>query len=255
MERVIGLGYLLASVAMGMIPMVSYSASQQPIETRTVVEQQVGQLPEGPLCWDVRRGSLASGSASPASGYHVHSWIVAYVLDGLEYFEYEDGRSGTIWPGQAGLFEAATPHRHVSIGASARTNVGFELTCDPQPNAIANTGVLPLEAGPIAYQIQVRERVWQPGARTPVHILSGPTTTLILEGTIARSTASGGIACSGPGELYVSPVGELAQNTNVSSGPARTLDVDLWPAGETRSVAQAPGVQLPAPGAGTCPAD
>lgn len=256
MRRFARLGCALVLAAIGIMTTVSSSASQQPIETHTLLEQQVDHLPDAPLCWDVRRGSLATGAAGPATGYHVHSWVVAYVFEGVEFTQYEEGRSGTVWPGQATLFEAAAPHRHVSIGAGPRTNVGFELTCEAQPNAIANSGALPaLVPGGGPYQLQVRERVWQPGGQTPVHVLSGPTTTLVLEGTIARKTASGGIVCSGPGDLYVSPVGELAQNTNVGSTPARTLDVDVWPAGEPRSVAQSPGVAVPGDEPVACPTD
>jgi len=221
------------------------AAAQQAIETRTLFDQRIERLPAGPLCWDVRRGSLAPGSGSPASGFHVHGWVVAYVFDGLERFQYDDGRADTIGPTQAALFEQGTPHRHESIGAVPRTNIGYELTCERLPNSIDNTGTLPGIRSGVPYQIQMRERVWPPGAQTPVHILSGPSATYVLEGTIARTTSSG-TRRSGPGELYVSPVGELAQNTNVGAVPARTLDVDLWPAGEVRSTAQ-PGARLPSP--------
>jgi quercetin dioxygenase-like cupin family protein len=229
------------------VPTISHAEVQQPIETATLLEQQVEALPSGPVCWDIRLGSTAPGSASPATGYHVHGLVVGYVSDGIQHFVYEDGRTGTIEPGQAGLFEADAAHRHESVGAVPTAIVAFELSCEPQPNSIGNTGVLPIQGGSVPLQLQVRERVWQPGAQTPVHMLSGPTTTYILEGTIARSTASGGVTCHGPGESYVSPVGDLAQNTNIGDVPARTVDVDIWPAGEVRSVAQPPGVEVPSP--------
>lgn len=235
----------LLVLTIGIFPGRSVSGAQIPIETKTLLEEQLERLPEASLCWDVRHGSLAPGGVSPAAGYHVHGWVVAYVFDGIERVEYEDGRVGTIEPGQAVLFEADTPHRHVSIGGVPRANVGFELTCQPQPNAVGNTGVLPgLVAGAGPYRLQVRERTWQPGARTPVHVISGPTSTYVLEGTIQRNTASDGVGCAAGGELYVSPVGELAQNTSVGSVAARTIDVDVWPAGEIRTAPQAPEVRV-----------
>lgn len=241
---------VLVALGIAMVPALS-SAMQQPIESRTLLEDQIDLVPDMKLCWDVRRGSLAAGSASPASGYQVHGWVVNYVVEGIEHFVYEDGREGIIGPGEAALFEADTPHRHESIGTGPRVNIAYELSCDPLPNSVANTGVIPgVEPG--LHQIQVRERTWAPGAQTPVHIVSGPTTTYVLEGTIGRSLASG-IDCPGPGEIYVSPVGELAQNTNIGDIPARTLDVDVWPVGETRTVPQT-GVVLPSAAApGACP--
>ena len=251
--RLVAILCALVGLVLGVAP--TGILAQQGIETRTLLDEQLEQLPGGPVCWDARRGSLAPGSSSPATGYHVHGWVVAYIIEGIERFEYEDGRTGEVGPGQAILFEADVPHRHASIGEVARSNVGFELTCEPQPNAIGNTGALPgIHEQPTAYQIQVRERTWQPGAQTPVHLLSGPTATLVLEGSIGRNTASGGVQCSGPGELYVSPVGELAQNTSAGPAPARTLDIDLWPAGEVRSQPQPAEIRLPTPYVeGACP--
>lgn len=216
------------------------------IKTRTLFEQRVEQLPQQPLCWDARTGSLAPGAKSSAKGFHTHGWVVAYVTGGSERVTYENGASYTVSAGGGILFEANKPHVHESIGTVPRTNIGFELTCQRQPKSVANSGTLPgIRSGTVPYQVQLRERTWPSGAKTPVHILSGPTTTYVLEGTIGRSTSSGA-ARSGAGEMYVSPVGELAQNTCVSSTPCRTLDVDTWPSGETRSVAQ-PGKTLPAP--------
>ena len=216
------------------------------IQTRTLFEQRVAQLPQQPLCWDIRTGSLAPGAKSPATGFHTHGWVVAYVTGGAERVTYEGGASFTINAGEGILFEADRPHVHESIGTVPRTNIGFEFTCQRQPNSSGTSGTLPgIRSGAAPYQVQLRDRTWPSGARTPVHILSGPTTTYILEGTIGRSTASG-TARSGPGDLYVSPVGELAQNTCVSSTPCRTLDVDTWPSGETRSVAH-PDKILPPP--------
>jgi len=216
------------------------------IQTRTLFEQRLEQLPQQPLCWDVRTGSLAPGAKSPATGFHRHGWVVAYVTGGAERVTYEGGASFTVNAGGGILFEAGKPHVHESVGTVPRTNIGFELTCKRQPNSTGTSGTLPgIRSGAVAYQVQLRERTWPSGAQTPVHILSGPTTTYIREGTIGRSTSSG-TARSGPGDLYVSPVGELAQNTCVSSTPCRTLDVDTWPSGETRSVAQ-PGKILPRP--------
>lgn len=173
----------------GTVVMVFGSSAQEPIETLTLLQQRLEGLPEGAICWDVRRGSLAQGMSSPANGNHVHGLVVSYVFDGFEDFAYEDGRSDTVGPGQAALFEADTPHRHDSVGTVPRTNVGFEMTCEPQPNSIGNTGDLPVRSGGIQHEIQVRERIWQPGARTPVHVLSGPTATLVLEGTIQSGSA------------------------------------------------------------------
>jgi len=220
--------------------------SRPSIQTRTLFEQRVAQLPQQPLCWDVRTGSLAPGAKSPAKGFHTHGWVVGYVTGGAERVTYEGGASFTVNAGGGILFEAGKPHVHESVGTVPRTNIGFELTCKRQPNSIGTFGPLPgIRSGPVPYQVQLRERTWPSGAQTPVHILSGPTTTYIREGTIGQSTASG-TARSGPGDLYVSPVGELAQNTCVSSTPCRTLDVDTWPSGATRSVAQ-PGKILPRP--------
>ena len=225
---------------------VAESTPSPSIQTRTLFEQRVEQLPQQPLCWDVRTGSLAPGAKSPATGFHTHSWVVAYVTGGAERVTYEGGASFTVNAGGGILFEAAKAHVHESVGTVPRTNIGFELTCQRQPNSTGTSGPLPgMRSGSVPYQVQLRERTWPSGARTPVHILSGPTTTYILEGTIGRSTSSG-TARSGPGALYVSPVGEIAQNTCVSSTPCRTLDVDTWPSGETRSVAQ-PGKILPLP--------
>lgn len=216
------------------------------IKTHTLFEQRVEQLRQQPLCWDVRTGSLAPGAKSPTTGFHRHGWVVAYVTGGAERVTYEGGASFTVNAGGGILFEADKPHVHESIGTVPRTNIGFELTCQRQPKSVGNSGTLPgIRSGAVPYQVQLRERTWPSGAKTPVHILSGPTTTYVLEGTIGRSTSSG-TARSGRGEIYVSPVGELAQNTCVSSTPCRTLDVDTWPSGETRSVAQ-PGKTLPAP--------
>ncbi|MEK7214312.1 MAG: hypothetical protein AAB289_01780 [Chloroflexota bacterium] len=180
--------------------------------------------------------------------------MVAFVTGGAERVTYEAGGTpATVSAGQAGLFAAGSPHVHESIGGTPRTNIGFEMSCPRLSGSLANTGALPgIRTGQVSYSIQARERVWPAGSQTPVHILSGPTVTYVLEGTIARSTP-GGITHSGPGELYVSPVGELAQNSNIVATPAHTLDVDLWPAGETRSVAQPPEVRLPSPFLTTLP--
>ena len=216
------------------------------IQTQTLFEQRVEQLPQQPLCWDVRTGSLAPGAKSPATGFHTHGWVVAYLTGGAERVTYEGGASSTVNAGGGILFQADKPHVHESVGMVPRTNIGFELTCKRQPNSTGISGTLPgIRSGAVPYQVQLRERTWPSGAKTPVHILSGPTTTYVLEGTIGRSTSSG-TARSGPGALYVSPVGEIAQNTCVSSTPCRTLDVDTWPSGETRSVAQ-PDKILPSP--------
>ncbi|MBI2986486.1 MAG: hypothetical protein HYY45_06945 [Deltaproteobacteria bacterium] len=216
------------------------------IKTGTLFEQRVAQLPQQPLCWDVRTGSLAPGAKSPATGFHRHGWVVAYLTGGAERVTYEGGASSTVKAGGGILFEAEKPHVHESVGTVPRTNIGFELTCKRQPNSTGTSGTLPgIRSGAVPYQVQLRERTWPSGAKTPVHILSGPTTTYVLEGTIGRSTSSG-TARSGPGEVYVSPVGEIAQNTCVSSTPCRTLDVDTWPSGEIRTVAQ-PGKILPPP--------
>jgi len=216
------------------------------IKTRTLFEQRVEQLPQQPLCWDVRTGSLDPGAKSPATGFHTHGWVVASVTRGAERVTYEGGASFTVNTGEGILFAADKPHVHESVGTVPRTNIGFELTCKRQPKSVGNSGPLPgIRSGTVPYQVQLRERIWPSGAKTPVHILSGPTTTYVLEGTIGRSTSSG-TARSSAEELYVSPVGEIAQNTCVSSTPCRTLDVDTWPSGETRSVAQ-PDKTLPAP--------
>lgn len=212
-------------------------ASAPTIKTRTLFEQRLERLAEPPLCWDVRTGSLAPGAKSPATGFHSHGWVVAYVTGGAERVTYENGPSHTVSAGEGILFEANKPHFHESTGAAPRTNIAFELTCKRQPKSAGNSGALPGIRSAVPYQVQLRERTWEPGAKTPVHLLSGPTTTYVLEGTIGRSTSSG-TARSGPGEIYVSPVGELAQNSCVSSTACRTLDVDVWPSGETRSVAQ-----------------
>jgi quercetin dioxygenase-like cupin family protein len=167
-------------------------------------------------------------------------------------FRTRTGGSDTVGPGQAALFEADTPHRHDSVGTVPRSNVGFEMTCEPQPNSIGNTGNLPVRSGAVAHEIQVRERIWHPGARTPVHVLSGPTATLVLEGTI-QTTSTAGATCFGPGEIYVSPVDVVAQNINVGNVPARTLDVDLWPTGEIRSVPQPEDRLVPSAISPSCP--
>lgn len=216
------------------------------IKTRTLFERRVDQLPQQPLCWDVRTGSLAPGAKSPAKGFHTHGWYVGYVTGGDERVTYEGGASFTVNAGGGILLEGSKPHVHESVGTVPRTNIGIELTCQRQPNSTGTSGTLPgIRSGPVPYQVQLRERTWPSGAKTPVHILSGPTTTYILEGTIGRSTASGS-ARSGPGDLYVSPVGELAQNTCVSSTACRTVDIDTWPSGETRSLPQ-PDKRLPSP--------
>lgn len=224
------------------------TAAPAPIETRTLFETRIELPVERPLCWDVRQGSLAPGSKSPATGFHTHGWVVAYVTGGAERVTYEGGKGvATLTAGQAGLFAAGSPHLHESIGPTARTNIGFELSCQRLTGSQGNTGPLPgIRPGQVAYQIQARVREWPVGSQTAVHLLSGPTATYVIEGAIARATPAG-IAQSSAGELYVSPVGELAQNTNIGSTPARTLDVDLWPAGETRSVAQPPEIRLPSP--------
>lgn len=228
-------------------PAPAATTPQLAIQTKTLFEQRLEQLPQGPLCWDVRAGSLAPGSKSPATGSHTHGWVVNYVTAGAERVTYEGAASFTVVnAGEGILFQADKPHVHESVGTVPRTNIGFELTCQRQPNSVGNTGTLPGMRPGIPYQVQMRERTWPSGAQTPVHVLSGPTTTYVVEGTIGRSTASGA-ARSGSGELYVSPVGERAQNTCVSSTPCRTIDVDTWPSGETRSVAQPPDVRLPAP--------
>lgn len=234
----------LAMGAFGASSVASSLARQQPIETRTLLEERLELVPQGPSCWDVRSGSLSAGNASPATGYHVHGMVVTYVVDGVELIEWEEGTVVTLGPGQAAQIGENEPHRHESIGAGPRVNINFEMTCQTQPNSLGNTGPLPgigLEPG--TYQIQARERSWQPGAQTPVHVLTGPTATYVLEGTIGRSTILE-VACSGAGDLYVSPVGERAQNTNIGEVPARTLDVDVWPTGTLRSVPQ-PAAQLP----------
>jgi hypothetical protein len=159
---------------------------------------------------------------------------------------YEGGAQHTVGAGEGILLSAKTPHVHESMGAAPRTNIGFELTCERKEKSVANSGPLPGMRPEVPYQVQMRARTWPSGAKTPVHILSGPTTTYVLEGTIGRSTSSG-TARSGPGELYVSPVGELAQNTCVSSTPCRTIDVDTWPSGETRSTPQPATASLPNP--------
>lgn len=218
------------------------------IQTKTLFELRLEQLPQGSPCWDVRLGSLAPGGKSPATGFHTHGWVVSYVTAGAERVTYEGAASATVVNAGGGiLFLADKPHAHESVGTAPRTNIAFELTCQRQPNSLGTSGPLPgIRSGAVPYQVQLRERTWPSGAQTPVHVLSGPTTTYVVEGTIGRSTASG-TTRSGPGELYVSPVGERAQNTCVSSTPCRTLDVDTWPSGETRSVAQPPDVRLPAP--------
>lgn len=166
---------------------------------------------------------------------------------GSERVTYDGGASSTVNAGEGILFAADKPHVHESIGTVPRANIAFELTCTRQTGSVATSGPLPgIRPGAVPYQVQGRERNWPSGAQTPVHKLSGPTTTYVLEGTIARVTASGA-ARSGPREVYVSPVGEIAQNTCVSSTACRTLDVDTWPTGETRSVSQPPDVRLPSP--------
>ena len=228
------------------VPPKAAPTSGPSIQTRTLFEQRVDRLPQQPLCWDVRTGSLAPGAKSPATGFQTHGWVVAYLTGGTERVTYEGGASFTVNAGGGILFEAVKPHVHESVGTVPRTNISFELTCQRQPNSTGTSGTLPgIRSGAVPYQVQLRERTWPSGAQTPVHILTGPTTTYIREGTIGQSTSSG-TARSGPGDLYVSPVGALAQNTCVSSTPCRTLDVDTWPSGETRSVAQ-PGKILPRP--------
>lgn len=247
---------LIGMVLLGPIILRSASSAgaQEPIKTRTLFEARIDLPAERPLCWDVRQGSLAPGAKAPPTGFHTHGWVVAFVTGGAERVAYEAGGTpATVSAGQAGLFAAGSPHVHESIGDTPRTNIGFEMSCSRLSGSLANTGALPgIRTGQVSYSIQARERVWPPDSQTPVHILSGPTATYIVEGTIARSTAAG-ITHSGPGELYVSPVGELAQNSNIGGTPARTLDVDLWPAGETRSVAQPPEVRLPSPFVTTLP--
>lgn len=220
---------------------------QEPIESRTILEARVDRLPEGPVCWDIRRGSLAPGAKSPATGLHSHGMVVSYVTAGTERVTYDGAAAVTVETGQALLIEGNKPHGHESVGAGPRANVNFELSCEKLANSLGNSGPLPgIHPGPVPYQIQLRERGWPPGSQTPVHILSGPTTTYVLEGTIARSTPAGTLE-SGAENVYVGPVGELAQNTNIGSTAARSLDLDVWPAGETRSVAQPPEVRLPSP--------
>lgn len=237
---------LLVAMAMAAVPGVASSDVQQPIATETLLERQAA-MPEGPVCWDVRSGSLAPASSSPPSGFHTHGLVVTYVMEGIEQIEYEDGNMVTLGPGEAGLIDEAIPHRHVSVGATARTNLNFELSCEPLTNSQGNTGALPIWRGPAApYQVQLRQRTWQAGAQTAVHTLSGPTATYVLEGTIGRSTTDG-VGCSGAGELYVSPVGQIAQNTNVGERPARTLDVDLWPVGGIRTIPLPAQGQVPEP--------
>lgn len=216
------------------------------IQTRTLFEKRVDQLPQQPLCWDVRTGSLAPGAKSPATGFHTHGWVVAYVTGGAERVTYDAGASFAVNAGGGILLEAGKPHAHESVGTVPRTNIGFELTCQRLPNSIGTSGPLPgIRSGAVPYQVQLRERTWPSGVQTPVHILSGPTTTYVLEGTIGRVTSSGS-ARSGPGDVYVSPVAELAQNTCVSSTACRTVDIDTWPSGETRSFPQ-PDKRLPPP--------
>lgn len=222
-------------------------APRPAIQTKTLFEQRVEQLPQLPICWDVRTGSLAPGAKAPATGSHTHGWVISYVTGGSERVTYDGGASATVNAGQGVLFAADKPHVHESVGTVPRTNIGFELTCQRQPNSLATSGPLPgIRSGAVAYQVQLRERTWPSGAQTPVHVLSGPTTTYIVEGTIARSTSSG-VTRSNSGEVYVSPVGQIAQNTCVSSTPCRTIDIDTWPSGETRSVTQPAGTAVPQP--------
>ena len=217
-----------------------------PIQTKTLFEQRLEQFPPQPVCWDLRLGSLAPGAKLPATGFHTHGWVVAYVTGGAERVTYEGGASLTVNAGEGILSEANKPHVHESIGTVPRTNILFELTCQRPTNSIGTSGPLPgIRSGAVPYQVQLRERTWPSGAQTPVHILSGPGTTYVLEGTIGRSTSSGS-ARSGPGDLYVSPVGELAQNTCVSSAACRTVDIDTWPSGEIRILPQQ-GKRLPPP--------
>ena len=223
---------------------------QEPIESRTILEARVERLPEGPLCWDIRRGSLAPGAKSPATGFHSHGMVLSYVTAGAELLTYDSAVRAapvTVTTGQAVLIADKMPHAHQSVGDAPRANVNFELSCERLANSLGNSGPLPgIRSGVVPYQVQLRERRWPPGSQTPVHVLSGPTTTYVLEGSIARST-SAGLLHSAAEDVYVSPVGEVAQNTNIGTTPARTLDLDVWPAGETRSVAQPPEVRLPSP--------
>jgi quercetin dioxygenase-like cupin family protein len=246
MKPFMPIAWALVCAVVAAVPTAIFAQGQPPpIETRTLVDGRVEQLPGGPLCWDVRTGRLEPGSSSPAAGYHTHGLVVSYVFDGIEQITYEDGRSVILGPGEAALIEEKVPHRHESAGAVARTNLNFELACEAQANSLANTGALQgVRAELGAYRIQARERSWPTGARTPVHVISGPTSTFVLEGTIQRDTASGGLACTGSGALYVSPVGELAQNISVGSAAARTVDVDIWPAGEIRTAPQGPEVHV-----------
>ena len=183
-------------------------APRPAIQTKTLFEQRVEQLPQLPICWDVRSGSLASGAKSPATGVHTHGWVAAYVNGGAERVTYEGGTSSTVNTGEGILFDANKPHVHESVGTVPRTNIVFELTCTRQAGSVATSGSLPgIRSGAVPYQVQMRERKWPSGAQTPIHVLSGPTTTNVVEGTIGRSTSSVTVR-SGPGELYVSPVGD-----------------------------------------------
>ncbi|HEY3117714.1 MAG TPA: hypothetical protein VGK54_13305 [Chloroflexota bacterium] len=246
MQHAMRLPALLLTIVIGAATSAASSSLQQPIATGTLLETQV-VMPEGSVCWDVRSGSLAPASSSPASGFHTHGLVITFVVDGIEQIEYQDGSVVTLGPGEAGLIDDAVPHRHVSVGTTPRTNFNFELSCEPLANSRGNTGPLPIWRGPaVPYRVQVRQRTWQPGAQTAVHTLSGPTATYVLEGIIGRSTTDG-VGCSGAGELYVSPVGQVAQNTNVGESPARTLDVDLWPMGGIRTIALPSEGQVPTP--------
>jgi quercetin dioxygenase-like cupin family protein len=216
------------------------------ITTKTLLERRIERLPPLPLCWDIRKGSLEPGASAPAKGFHTHGWVLAYVTGGAERVTYDNGAQFHINAGEGTLFEANRAHRHESIGKEPRTNIAFEMTCERMKTSVANSGELPRMRTDVPYQIQLRERIWAPGAKTPVHILSGPTTTLVLEGTIGQSQSKR-TARSAAGEVYVSPVGELAQNSCVSPTPCRTLDIDTWPSGEKRTVPQPATVQLPAP--------
>ena len=196
--RILALACALVSTVVAVVPTaVSGGAQPPPIEARTLLDTRVDKLPAGSLCWDVRSGRLAPGSSSPAAGYHTHGLVVSYVFDGVERVVYEDGRALTLGSGEAALIEQGVSHRHESVGAEARTNLNYELTCEAQAGSLANTGVLPGVRSELGtHRIQVRERVWPSGAGTPVHVISGPTSTYVVEGTIRRDTASGGVACS-----------------------------------------------------------
>lgn len=242
----------LLALVTGVLLVPSPTAAEDPPQfvTKFLVNQRVPVLPEGPVCWNIVRQTLAPGARVPAQGYRAYPHTVAAVLDGQVQIEYSGGPSHTARAGEGLFIGQDNWFALTNTGTTPATAVMYTMTCDRMPAGIpgftqlANSGPLDGVRHGVSYDIVFVDVSGVPGSMIAPHTHPSTESAYLLDGALALSTPAG-VKEYRAGEMIIVPFGTAHMGTMVGTTNGRLVSAYLVPTGQ--DIRDYVTTRLPAP--------